>query len=104
MKHRITARDCHLTQFALFALFGFAFCYPPPTSAQSNTTRTRIHVADDTPDPALVAARGAMDHKDYAEAFAAFASVIKTAMRRGQDVVEWLSGLFRGIAPQSCPS
>ena len=36
-----------------------------------------------------------------AEAFAAFASVIKAAMRRGQDVVEWLSGLFRGIAPQS---
>jgi hypothetical protein len=39
-----------------------------------------------------------------AEAFAAFASVIKTAMRQGQDVVEWLSGLFRGIAPQSCPT
>jgi transposase len=39
-----------------------------------------------------------------AEAFAAFASVIKTAMRQGQDVVEWLSGLFRGIAPQACPS
>jgi hypothetical protein len=39
-----------------------------------------------------------------AEAFAAFASVIKTAMRRGQDVVEWLSGLFRGIAPQSRPT
>jgi len=68
MKHRITARDCHLPQLALFAFFGFAFCYPPSTSAQSNTTRTRIHVADDTPDPALVAARGAMDHKDYAEA------------------------------------
>ena len=39
-----------------------------------------------------------------AEAFAAFASVIKTAMRQGKDVVEWLSGLFRGIAPQSCPT
>jgi transposase len=39
-----------------------------------------------------------------AEAFAAFASVIKTAMRRGQDVVEWLSGLFRGIHPQSHPT
>ena len=39
-----------------------------------------------------------------AEAFAAFASVIRTAMRQGQDVVEWLSGLFRGIAPQSCPT
>src|SRR3954466_10171682 len=31
-----------------------------------------------------------------AEAFAAFASVIKTAMRQGKDVVEWLSALFRG--------
>jgi len=39
-----------------------------------------------------------------AEAFAAFASVIKTAMRQGKEVVEWLSGLFRGIVPQSCPS
>jgi transposase len=39
-----------------------------------------------------------------AEAFAVFASVIKTAMRQGKDVVEWLSGLFRGIAPQSCPT
>jgi transposase len=39
-----------------------------------------------------------------AEAFAAFASVIKTAMRQGQDVVEWLSGLFRGIDPQSHPT
>src|SRR3954464_12592109 len=34
-----------------------------------------------------------------AEAFAAFASVIKTAMRQGQDVVDRLSALFRGIAP-----
>ena len=32
------------------------------------------------------------------------ASVIKTAMRQGKDVVEWLSGLFRGIAPQSRPT
>jgi transposase len=39
-----------------------------------------------------------------AEAFAAFASVIKTAMRQGQDVVEWLSRLFRGIDPQSHPT
>jgi transposase len=39
-----------------------------------------------------------------AEAFAAFASVIKTAMRQGQDVVERLSALFRGIDPQSSPS
>src|SRR3954467_12385338 len=36
--------------------------------------------------------------------FAAFASVIKTAMRQGKDVVEWLSGLFRGLAPQSNPT
>jgi transposase len=39
-----------------------------------------------------------------AEAFAAFASVIKTAMRQGLDVVERLSALFRGIAPQSSPT
>lgn len=38
------------------------------------------------------------------KAFAAFASVIKTAMRQGKDVVEWLSGLFRGIDPQSNPT
>ena len=36
-----------------------------------------------------------------AEAFAAFASVIKTAMRQGKDVVEWLSALFRGIDPKA---
>jgi tetratricopeptide (TPR) repeat protein len=67
MKHRIT-RDCHLTQFASVVLLGFTLCYPLPAAAQSNTTRTRIQVAEDTPDPALVAARAAMDHKDYAEA------------------------------------
>ena len=39
-----------------------------------------------------------------AEAFAAFASVIKTAMRQGLDVVEWLSALFRGIGPRSAPT
>jgi transposase len=39
-----------------------------------------------------------------AEAFAVFASVIKTATRQGKDVVEWLSGPFRGIAPKSCPT
>lgn len=39
-----------------------------------------------------------------AKAFAAFASVIKTAMRQGKDVVEWLSGLFRGIDPRSNPT
>jgi transposase len=39
-----------------------------------------------------------------AEAFAAFASVIKTAMRQGQDVVERLSALFRGIDPRSSPT
>ena len=39
-----------------------------------------------------------------AKAFAAFASVIKTAMRQGKDVVEWLSGLFRGIDPKSNPT
>src|SRR5512135_1520928 len=39
-----------------------------------------------------------------AEAFAAFASVIKTVMRQGKDVVEWLSVLFRGIGPRSAPT
>src|SRR5215211_4650094 len=39
-----------------------------------------------------------------ARAFEAFASVIKTTMRHGQDVVERLAGLFRGIDPQSVPS
>ena len=39
-----------------------------------------------------------------ARAFEAFASVIKTAMRQGQDVVERLAGLFRGIDPQSTPT
>jgi transposase len=39
-----------------------------------------------------------------AQAFGAFASVIKTAMRQGKDVVEWLSQLFRGIDPQSNPT
>src|SRR3954451_25336865 len=39
-----------------------------------------------------------------ARAFEAFASVIKTAMRQGKDVVERLTGLFRGIDPQSTPT
>jgi transposase len=39
-----------------------------------------------------------------ARAFEAFASVIKTAMRQGKDVVERLVGLFRGIDPQSVPT
>jgi transposase len=39
-----------------------------------------------------------------ARAFEAFASVIKTAMRQGKDVVERLTELFRGIDPQSNPT
>jgi transposase len=39
-----------------------------------------------------------------ARAFEAFASVIKTALRQGQDVVERLTRLFRGIDPQSTPT
>jgi transposase len=39
-----------------------------------------------------------------ARAFEAFASVIKTALRRGQDAVEELTRLFRGIDPQSSPT
>ncbi len=39
-----------------------------------------------------------------AETFAAFASVIKTAMRLGKDVVEWLSALFRGVDLRGAPT
>jgi transposase len=39
-----------------------------------------------------------------APASEAFAGVIKTAMRQGKDVVERLTGLFRGIDPQSAPT
>jgi uncharacterized small protein (DUF1192 family) len=39
-----------------------------------------------------------------AKAFAAFASVIKTAMRQGKDVVEWLSRIFRGEDPRAAPT
>jgi transposase len=39
-----------------------------------------------------------------AEAFAAFASVIKTAMRQGKDVVEWLSALFRSVDLRGAPT
>src|SRR4051795_10955936 len=39
-----------------------------------------------------------------AKAFAAFASVIKTAMRQGKDVVEWLSALFRGVDLRGAPT
>ena len=35
-----------------------------------------------------------------AEAFAAFASVIKTAMRQGKDVVEWLSACSGASTPR----
>jgi tetratricopeptide (TPR) repeat protein len=68
MKHRAAARDYRWMRFALFTFLSFAFWYPPAASAQSHTTKTRIHVEDDAPDPALIAARAAMDHKDYAEA------------------------------------
>ena len=39
-----------------------------------------------------------------ARAFETFARVIKTAMRRSEDVVERLMGLFRGIDPRSAPT
>src|SRR3954465_3228978 len=39
-----------------------------------------------------------------ARAFEAFASVIKTVMRQGKDVVERLTDIFRGIDPQSSPT
>jgi transposase len=39
-----------------------------------------------------------------AETFAAFASVIRTAMRLGKDVVEWLSALFRSVDLRGAPT
>ncbi len=78
MKHRAAVCDSRWMRFALLALVGFAFWLLPAASAQSNTTRTRIHVPDDTPDPALVAARAAMDHKDYAEAVRSYKQYLAT--------------------------
>ena len=78
MKHRAAAHNSRWMRFALFAFFSFAFWLLPAASAQSNTTRTRIHVPDDTPDPALVAARAAMDHKDYAEAVRSYQKYLAT--------------------------
>ena len=42
--------------------------------------------------------------EEGATAFAAFTSVIKTAMRQGKDVVEWLSRIFRGGDPRAAPT
>ena len=39
-----------------------------------------------------------------AQAFSAFASVIKTAMMKGKDVVERLSQIFRGVETQEAPT
>jgi transposase len=39
-----------------------------------------------------------------AEAFSAFCSVIRTAMKQGRDAVEWLCGLFRRSQPRASPS
>jgi tetratricopeptide (TPR) repeat protein len=41
-------------------------------SAQTNTTRTRIRVPDDQPEPSLITARHAMDQKNYQAAIAAY--------------------------------
>ena len=73
MKHPAAGRKSPLIRFALFAFLvpvflSIFFWHPPSAFAQSHTTRTRIHVADDAPDPTLIAARAAMDRKDYAEA------------------------------------
>jgi Flp pilus assembly protein TadD len=67
MRYCAIARDRNWT-FAAALFFSFLLFYSPSASAQSNTTRTHIHIADDAPDPALVAARAAMDHDKYAEA------------------------------------
>jgi tetratricopeptide (TPR) repeat protein len=68
MTQRSISLACSLTFLALVAFLGVIWGTPSAAFAQSNTTRTRIHVPDDTPDPALVAGRAAMDRKDYAEA------------------------------------
>ena len=39
-----------------------------------------------------------------AEAFRAFCSVIRTAMKQGRDAVEWLCGLFRRPEPRASPT
>jgi transposase len=39
-----------------------------------------------------------------AEAFSAFCSVIRTAMKQGWDGVEWLCGLFRSPQPRASPT
>jgi transposase len=39
-----------------------------------------------------------------AEAFAAFTSVIKTAVKKGVDALEWLYAIFRGPRPREAPS
>ena len=78
MKHRAAACHSRWMQFVLFACLSVAFCNAPVASAQSNTTRTRIHVPDDTPDPELVAARAAMDHQDYAEAVRSYQKYLAT--------------------------
>lgn len=54
----------------------FLLSASPRISAQTNTTRTRIRVPDNTPDPDLVTAREAMDHRDYAAAVEAYKSYL----------------------------
>jgi Flp pilus assembly protein TadD len=68
MRYWAIARDRNLKLFAAAVFFSFPLFYSSSAWAQSNTTRTRIHIADDTPDPVLVTARAAMDRNDYAEA------------------------------------
>src|ERR1700733_959254 len=78
MKDRAAARYARLMRFAVLFFSSFALCNSQIASAQSNTTRTRIHVPDDTPDPALVAARAAMNHQDYAEAVRSYQKYLAT--------------------------
>src|ERR1700746_504965 len=78
MKDRAAVRNARFMRFALLAFLGFACGYCPVASAQSNTTSSRSPVPDDTPDPALVAARSAMDHQDYAEAVRSYQKYLAT--------------------------
>jgi tetratricopeptide (TPR) repeat protein len=68
-RRKLRARSLRLTALLALATFLGASSI---VSAQTNTTRTRIRVPDDTPDPSLAAARSAMDHKDYQEAIQSY--------------------------------
>jgi len=65
MKKESSSFKPSIIQFGSLAVVWVLLAIPFTTSAQSNTTRTRIRVPNDTPDPVLVAGRTAMDRNDY---------------------------------------